>query len=245
MPPVLGPCVAVEDPLEVLGRLQRHDRGAVAEREQRDLRAVEVLLHDTTRSHVSRVGERGLAVVVTMTPLPAARPSSFTTYGGPNSSSAAATSSGVRQSTGRGGRAPRRPPSPPWRTPWSPRAGRPRGTGRSRRCRARYRVGDAGDQRRLGADDDQVGTELSTPARRRPRPTSGRRRGGWRPPRCPGCPARRGPRRPRGPGTGRGRARARGRRFRSRGSSRAQSSRLARRSDAASALDRDAVGGGR
>ena len=47
MPPVFGPSVAVEDPLVVLGRRQRDDVLAVAERQQRELLALEVLLeHD-------------------------------------------------------------------------------------------------------------------------------------------------------------------------------------------------------
>ena len=44
MPPVFGPCVAVEDPLEVLRRLERVDGRAVGDREQRHLGAVEELL---------------------------------------------------------------------------------------------------------------------------------------------------------------------------------------------------------
>ena len=52
----------------------------------------------------------------------------------------------------------------------------------------RHGVGDPGDQRRLGPDDDQVDAEPARPGPR-PRPrTSGRRRAGWRPRRCPGCP---------------------------------------------------------
>ena len=51
MPPVFGPAVAVEDPLVVLGRGQRHDVLAVAERQQRELLALEELLqHDLGRA---------------------------------------------------------------------------------------------------------------------------------------------------------------------------------------------------
>ena len=47
MPPVFGPAVAVEDPLVVLRRREGDDVAPVAEREQRELLAVEVLLeHD-------------------------------------------------------------------------------------------------------------------------------------------------------------------------------------------------------
>ena len=86
MPPVFGPLVVVADPLEVLGRAQRHDRLAVAEAEQRDLRPVEELLDDDPsarpwrgRPARGRAPRRGRSV--TTTPLPAARPSSLTTCG--------------------------------------------------------------------------------------------------------------------------------------------------------------------
>ena len=47
MPPVFGPSVAVEDALVVLGRGQRHGALAVAQRQQRQLLALQVLLdHD-------------------------------------------------------------------------------------------------------------------------------------------------------------------------------------------------------
>ena len=44
MPPVFGPRVAIEDALVVLGRGQRQRAHAVADRQQRDLRADEELL---------------------------------------------------------------------------------------------------------------------------------------------------------------------------------------------------------
>ena len=46
MPPVFGPAVAVEDPLVVLGRGERQRSHAVADRQQRDLGADQVLLDD-------------------------------------------------------------------------------------------------------------------------------------------------------------------------------------------------------
>ena len=81
--------VAVAQPLEVLRRQQRQHRRAVADREQRHLRAVEVLLdhHPLARRRRGRAPPSRSSV--TTTPLPAASPSSFTTYGGPNASSAA------------------------------------------------------------------------------------------------------------------------------------------------------------
>ena len=47
MPPVFGPSSPSKRALEVLGRLQGHDRDAVGDGEERDLGPVEVLLdHD-------------------------------------------------------------------------------------------------------------------------------------------------------------------------------------------------------
>ena len=54
MPPVFGPAVAVEDPLVVLRRRQRHDVLAVAERQQRELLALEELLQHHGRSAPKR-----------------------------------------------------------------------------------------------------------------------------------------------------------------------------------------------
>src|SRR4029077_19487518 len=52
----------------------------------------------TTVPHAAAWASAASRSAVTATPLPAARPSSLTTYGGPNASSAAAASSGVRHS---------------------------------------------------------------------------------------------------------------------------------------------------
>ena len=89
MPPVFGPLVAVEDPLVVLGRGQRHDVLAVAERQQRELLALEELLEHDRRSSPKRrsvkktsTASRASASVAQMiTPLPAASPSAFSTAG--------------------------------------------------------------------------------------------------------------------------------------------------------------------
>ena len=56
MPPVFGPLVAVEDALVVLRRGERHRALAVAQRQQRELLAVEELLDD----HVGRAEDLAL-----------------------------------------------------------------------------------------------------------------------------------------------------------------------------------------
>ena len=58
MPPVFGPVVAVADPLVVLGRGHRHDRLAVAEREQGELLALEVLLEDDAAARLAEARSR-------------------------------------------------------------------------------------------------------------------------------------------------------------------------------------------
>ena len=148
--------VAVADPLEVLRRHQRHAPSC----RRRARTATPPGRRGTPRRRPARRWPRAPAPrprsVVTTTPLPAASPSSFTTYGGPSSSSAAAASSGVLHTRacavgtpaaaitslanaldpsscgGRGGR------------PEAVDAALPDG------------VGDAGDQRPLRADHDQV-----------------------------------------------------------------------------------------
>ena len=57
-PARVRPLVAVEDALVVLGRSQRHDVFAVAKREQRELLAVQELLHDDLRLAESALGEK-------------------------------------------------------------------------------------------------------------------------------------------------------------------------------------------
>ena len=113
---------------------------------------------------------------VTTTPLPAARPSSLTTYGAPKASSAASISCGGGADVAAGGghsgrghhvlgeRLGALQPAPPPRT--GRRAGMPR---------VAHGVGDARDQRGLRADDDQLGRRARWRGRRR------RRRRGRRP----------------------------------------------------------------
>ena len=144
MPPVFGPGVAVADALVVLRGRQRPRRVAVAEREQRDLRADEQLLDDERRGPHRRARRRpasrpraasaSAASSQTTTPLPAARPSALTTQAPPSASRARAPrSSSWRVNDVR--RSARRPPaSRPSRTPSSPPAGRP-----PRRARTRER----------------------------------------------------------------------------------------------------------
>ena len=79
MPPVFGPGSPSRAPLEVLRRQQRDDVDAVGDDEQRELGPVEEFLDDDALAR-GGMGQRGSArSVVTTTPLPAARPSSFTT----------------------------------------------------------------------------------------------------------------------------------------------------------------------
>ena len=63
MPPVFGTGVAVEDPLEVLGRLHRVGRDAVGDHEQRHLGTVEVLLDHDPLADQRRGRPRPRAVV--------------------------------------------------------------------------------------------------------------------------------------------------------------------------------------
>ena len=137
------------------------------------------------------VARRPARSSVTTTPLPAARPSSLTTYGGPKlvqrrrrpRSAVSAQPCGRRS-------APRRRPSPPWRTPCCPRSGRPRRTGRSRRCPA-ARTASA-TPATSGASGPT--TTRSTPSSLASAATAGAVRGastGWlvaQLRRCPGCP---------------------------------------------------------
>ena len=115
----------------------------------------------TTRvARTPRVGQRLVAVTsVTTTPLPAASPSSLTTYGAPSSSSAAAASSAVVQTKARAVGTPAAAiTSLANALDPSSRAAAPEGPKHRDAGRA-HRVGDAGDQRRLGPDDDQVDAE--------------------------------------------------------------------------------------
>ena len=95
-PAGVRPEIPVLGPLEVLRSQQRDGGGPVRQREQRHLRSVQVLLDDHGAAR-GRVLLRGGQVVVTTTPLPAARPSALTTYGGPNSASAASASAALVQ----------------------------------------------------------------------------------------------------------------------------------------------------
>ena len=88
MPPVFGPGVALADALEVARRGQRHRALAVAQREQRELDALEELLdHDRhlaeallTSISSSAARASGSSPAIT-TPLPAASPSALITAG--------------------------------------------------------------------------------------------------------------------------------------------------------------------
>ena len=220
MPAGVGPLVAVEDPLEVLGGLQRVDGRAVGDREQRHLGAVEVLLDHDPLARRPRGRARLVAVVGDDHALAGGEAvvlhdvrRAERVEGGRRLARRSCTAAPQRS-----GRRP--PPSRPWRTPWTPRAGRPPPTARSRRSRARgprrpprpraaprgrrprgrrRACGELGDRlARHGVDVVQRGD------RGHPRVAGGRVHLGDA----------------RVAGQGRGRARARGRRCRSRGFSR-------------------------
>ena len=81
IPPVFGPSVAVEDPLVVLGGGERDRALAVAQRQQRQLLALEILLdHDLLgveaplTSNTSSASRASASSPAMITPLPAAKP---------------------------------------------------------------------------------------------------------------------------------------------------------------------------
>ena len=146
MPPVFGPASPSKIRLKSCAGC-RGRRCAVGDREQRHLGAVEELLDHDPLALAQRAPGPASRSSVTTTPLPAASPSSFTTYGAPNSSSAAADLVGSQHRSAPPRSARRRRPSRPWRRPWSPRAGRPRRTVRRQAIpRRAHRVGHPGDQ---------------------------------------------------------------------------------------------------
>ncbi len=114
----------------------------------------------TTRSHWAAWAAAASRSSVTTTPLPAARPSSLTTYGGPNASSAAAASSGVVQTCAIAVGTPAAAitslanaldPSSSAAARDGPEAADPA---------VADGVGDPRDEGRLGPDDDEVGADL-------------------------------------------------------------------------------------
>ena len=216
MPPVLGPVSPSPTRLKSCAGGSAHDRLAVAEREQRHLGAVEVLLDDDPPAGRGMGQCRGTVL-------------------GDDDALAGGQAVGLddvrraervqrlrpprrrscRRAPPRSAR--RRRPSPPWRTPWSPPAGRRRRTGRSRRCPWRVRRRRHRRRAALGPDHDEVGRLLRR--RGRPRPAAGRPSRSPRSSgrscadraRCRGCRGRRGRRTPTDRPTqrrGRGRARA-------------------------------------
>ena len=155
--------VAVADPLVVLRRREREDVLAVAEREQRELLALQELLEHHLGRPEAPLGEERLDGLARLGLRLAddhalARPPGRRPSGPPGSSR---RSGGQAPSRGCAPRRatpwPRRPrPSAPWRRPSSPRSARPPRWARRRRRpppRARRR---ARHERRLRADDDEV-----------------------------------------------------------------------------------------
>ncbi len=114
----------------------------------------------TTRSQAAACARASSAEPVTTTPLPAARPSSLTTYGGPKSSSARCTSSSVVHAYDRevGTPAAAHHVLGEHLGPLEP--GRGRGRPETGDALGPDGVGHAGHQRRLGSDHDQVGGQF-------------------------------------------------------------------------------------
>ena len=170
MPPVLGPRVAVADPLEVLRRREGDGAGAVADREDGDLGPGHALLDDDRATRVAeRRYRRSLARTsasasarssVTSTPLPAARPSVLTTQGAGQRRRKAIAGLGLGEGavTSRGHLRGRRSSFMYALEPstWAPSAPGPN-TSLPGRPQA---VGQPVDERLLRADHEQVGVEL-------------------------------------------------------------------------------------
>ena len=172
-----------------------------------------------TSPHVAAWSRAAARSDVTMTPLPAASPSSFTTYGGPNASRAAATSSGVRQTR-------------------ASAVGTPAAvmTSLAKALEPSSRAATADGPKQViptavTASATPATSGASGPTTTRSAPISSAKAAtaspdigstSWRVATAamPGLPGRHAPRRPPGHATARGRGRARARRFRSRASSR-------------------------
>ena len=224
MPPVFGPVVAVADPLVVLRRRHRDRPLAVAQREQRQLLAVEVLLDDDRRRSPKRRSTRNASS--------AARASRL--VGGDDHALAGGEPVGLehdrvaldRRHARLDGR--RRPSGRAVGTPAASITSLANALVPSSRAAAALgpkrampglgeRVDEAGDQRRLRPDDRQVDALARAPPRRAPRrrrrATSSRRASAAMPA-LPGAQSSSGCC---GERAARARSRARGRRRRRRG----------------------------
>ena len=160
-PAGIGAGIAVADALVVLRRSERHHRRAVGQHEQADFLALEEFLDHRARrrgsaNSVSTAPAASAIVIATVTPLPAARPSAFTTTGAPNSSSAGARLVERMHRAIAGGRDVR---AVAQRLGERLRSFELRG----RLARPEHRepggaqiVGDPRDQRRFGPDHDQI-----------------------------------------------------------------------------------------
>ena len=89
MPPVLGPVSPSPTRLKSCAGTSGTTVVPSVTQKQRDLGAVEVLLDDDPAQHAAACARATSRSAVTTTPLPAASPSSLTTYGGPKASRAA------------------------------------------------------------------------------------------------------------------------------------------------------------
>ena len=158
--------LALADALVVLRGAERQRGRAVAQREQRDLLADAGIPRSpprrrrrrTTRASIiaSMAASASSSVAATTTPLPAARPSAFTTSGAPRrrTNSRAASASSKRSHCAVGMPAASHSSLVKALLPSSCAAGARRADAGDR-C-GFHRVGDAGDQRRLGAGNDEV-----------------------------------------------------------------------------------------
>ena len=175
MPPVLGPVSPSPTRLKSCAGASGTTVAAVGDAEQRHLGPVEVLLDDDAAARpVEAPRARGpapaLSSSVTTTPLPAASPSSLTTYGGPKARERRPRPrQRVVQTRARAVGTPAAAitslakallPSSRAARGRRPEAGDPAGPDGVR---------DPGHERRLGPDDDEVGGRARRRGRRRPR----------------------------------------------------------------------------
>ena len=192
--------VAVEDPLVVLGGRERHGGLAVAQRQQRQLLALQVLLDD----HAPRAEAAGDEEVLERRArrrLGRARRRRPCRRPGRRTSRRPGSASIGREAVLHG---VARPASSAVGTPAAAMTSLAKAFERLQRAAARVgpegrappllqRVDEARDERRLGPDDGQPDVLVARPARRARRGRRRRRRTSARRPRSRGCRARTGP----------------------------------------------------
>ena len=152
------PLVAVADALEVLRGLERVDRGAVGDREERDLGAVEVLLDDHPLAP-GGVVERGLPVLGDDDALAGGEAVVLDDVRRPELVEGGRDLPGRGAGAGGRGRHPGRLHHLLGERLGALEPGGLAGGAEAGDAAAGDRVGDTRDQRRLGADHDQVGAQ--------------------------------------------------------------------------------------